>query len=221
MSKPETSSSASVAVPNGGGPWAGLAPFRKGEISFEEFLALIPDGEKADLLDGVIYMASPDNTDANDLTVWLCVILAGFVEAKRLGKVYISRVAYRIGAKRGPEPDLGFVPKELEQSRQRGYIDGPPALAIEIVSPDSVARDYVLKRAIYEQAGVREYWILDPDEKRATFLSLREGHYEESPPVDDVFTSLVLPGMRLDVRWFWDQSRPAAYEVLGQFLQSS
>jgi len=139
---------------------------------------------------------------------WLTVVLGGFVAAKDLGKIYVSRVAYRLGQKRGPEPDIGFLPKELAQNRRRGFIDGPPMLAIEIVSPDSVARDYIEKKAIYEQAGIREYWILDPDEQRATFFLLGdEGHYEEIMPTNSIFESQVLPGLSLDVRWLSDYSR--------------
>src|SRR5205809_39351 len=136
---------------------------REGRETFEDFLELVPDGQKADLLDGVIYMASPDNTDAGGLTSWLGSILKAFVDHYDLGQLYFSRIAYRIGPKRGPEPDLGYVSKRREATRKRGYIDGPPDLAVEIVSPDSVQRDYLQKRAIYEEAGVREYWIIDLD----------------------------------------------------------
>ncbi|HLN31453.1 MAG TPA: Uma2 family endonuclease [Gemmataceae bacterium] len=193
-------------------------PVREGDYTFEEFLECVSDGEKADLLDGAIYLASPDNTEAAELLTWLTVILGGFVAARDLGKIYTSRVAYRINQKRGPEPDIGFVPKEHMHSRKRGFIDGPPMLAIEIVSPDSVARDYIQKRAIYEQAGVREYWILDPDEHRATFLALCEGRYEEIMPSDNLFKSEVLPGLVLDVRWLADQPRPEPYHILRDLL---
>jgi Uma2 family endonuclease len=192
---------------------------RKGDITFEEFLDLSPDGEKADLLDGVIYVASPDNTVAADLNGWLYSLIYTYVEVLDLGKVYVSRVAFRIGPKRGPEPDIGFVPKELESTRMRGYVDGPPSLAVEIVSPDSVSRDYIQKRAIYEEAGVREYWIIDPDEKRATFLRLREGHFKTVTPAHHIFRSQVLPGFFLDVRWLWSRRRPRAYDVVRQLLE--
>lgn len=193
---------------------------RKGDCTFEEFLTLIGDGQKADLLDGVIYMASPDNTDANELTTWLSTILFGFTSERGLGKIYTLRVAYRIGKKHGPEPDIVFVPKRLERRRRRGYIDGPPALAIEVVSPDSVARDYIQKRAIYEKAGVREYWILDPDEQRATFLVLRKKRYVEILPADHMIKSTVLPGLVLDVRWLTGQTRPSPYQVLQGLLET-
>jgi len=56
-------------------------------------------------------MASPDNTDAADLSTWLTVVFGGYVGARDLGKIFHSRVAYRIGPKRGPEPDIGLYPR--------------------------------------------------------------------------------------------------------------
>ena len=103
----------------------------------------------------------------------------------------------------------------MEHRRRRGFIDGPPALAIEIVSPDSVDRAYVQKRAIHEAAGVAEYWIIDPDDERATFLRLLNGRFTEVSLEDHLFHSEVLPGFWLDVRWF-GASRPRAYDVLRQ-----
>ena len=193
-------------------------PARKGDITFEEFLEIVEDGQKADLLDGVIYMASPDNIEAGDLLSWLAAVFAAYVAERELGRIYLSRVAYRIGMTRGPEPDLGFVPRALESMRRHGYIDGPPSLAIEIVSPDSVQRDYVQKRAIYEQAGVREYWILDPDENRATFLFLKGGSYKKVSPVKHIIRSKVIPGLWLDVRWLLSDQRPKPYAVLRVLL---
>src|SRR6266849_2549289 len=208
----------SIRIPPWEIPFDDFLPVRRGDITFEEFVKMVPDGQKADLLDGVIYMASPDNTDAADLNLWLAILLYTFVDSNDLGKIYTSRVAYRLGPKQGPEPDIGFVPKELEFTRRRGYIDGPPTLAIEIVSPDSVARDYVQKRAVYEQAGVGEYWILDPDEGRVTFLVLQDGRFEQVFPRENIIHCTVVPGFYLDVRWLLSQERPAAYQVLQQLL---
>ena len=194
-------------------------PFRQGDITFEEFLDLVPDGQKADLIDGVIYMASPDNAEAGTLNSWLGSLIHNFVDYYDLGKVYFLRVCYRIGAKRGPEPDIGFVAKELEHLRRRGYIDGPPSLAIEIVSPDSVERDYLQKRSIYEQAGVQEYWIIDPDEQRVTFLVLKGKKYQQVKPTKHIYQSRVLPGLCIDERWLLSKSRPRVYDVLRQLFE--
>ena len=119
-------------------------------------MSTIRDGEKADLLAGVIYMASPDNTDANDLNSWLDRLVGCFVAETDLGTTFVSRVAYRLDATHGPEPDLGVVLKRRSKDIKRGHVLGGPDVAIEIVSPDSVFRDYEQKRKIYERAGVKE-----------------------------------------------------------------
>ena len=195
------------------------ATFRTGTLTFEDFLDLVGDGQKADLLDGVIYMASPDNVPANDLNSWLDAVLRGFVDERDLGNVYVSRVAYRLGLTGGPEPDLSYLPKKRQAARRRGFVLGPPALAIEIVSPDSFERDYVLKRRIYEEAGVLEYWIIDPDERRATFLVLHRGRFQERKPVRHIWRSKVLPGFWLEVSCLWDEKRPSSYAVLKGLLE--
>src|SRR5437870_2184576 len=109
-------------------------------VTFDEFCFLVKDGQKADLIDGVIYMASPDNTVANELNAWLCTLMNLYARQKDLGKVFVSRVAFRLDEKNSPEPDIGFIGKERLHLVKRGRVDGPPDLAVEIVSPDSVER---------------------------------------------------------------------------------
>ena len=115
---------------------------RSGWVTYDDFRSRIADGEKADLIDGVIYMASPDNTDAADLFVWLIRLLAEYLDNHNLGKVYGSRVAMKLDEKNSPEPDLAVVLKERLPFVESGHILGPADLCIEIVSPESVQRDY-------------------------------------------------------------------------------
>ncbi len=68
-------------------------------VTVEEFYELVPDGQKADLIDGVIYMASPDSLHANELTLFVAWLFKGFVEARSVaGKVVSSRFACRLSA---------------------------------------------------------------------------------------------------------------------------
>jgi hypothetical protein len=115
---------------------------RSGCHTFEDFCALVKDGQEADLIDGVIYMASPDNTAAADLFGWLFFILYGYVARKKLGRVFGSRVAFRLEDRQSPEPDISFLRTEYADRIEPGRVDGPPDLAIEIVSPESAERDY-------------------------------------------------------------------------------
>jgi Uma2 family endonuclease len=187
--------------------------------TFEEFCELVKDGQKADLIDGVIYMASPDNTDANDLFMWLGGLVYDFVEIKELGKVFGSRVAYRLDETNGPEPDIGFVNKKRSSAVKQGRVEGPPDLAVEIVSPDSVDRDYKKKRLLYEKSGVREYWIVDEIKQTVTLLRLTgKRKYREVRPRKGELHSQVLPGFRIRPEWLWQNPRPKKMVVLNWLL---
>jgi Uma2 family endonuclease len=192
----------------------------KRSITFDDFCVLVKDGQKADLIDGVIYMASPDNTDANDIFMWLSGIVYDFVEYFELGKVYGNRVAFRLSDKSAPEPDIAFVQKSRLDAVKRGRVEGPPDLAVEIVSPDSVERDYEKKRKLYEKFGVREYWIIDEVEERVVWLRRSsKGKLREVKPRKGILHSDVLPGFWLRPEWIWQKPRPKKSDVLRQILE--
>jgi Uma2 family endonuclease len=189
-------------------------------LTFEDFCILVKDGQKGDLIDGVIYMASPDNTEANRLYRWLGTLIEIFVDERSLGQVFSSRVAFRLGEDQAPEPDIAVVRTERLNLVHRGYVEGPPDLAIEIVSPESIERDYVRKREQYRQAGVPEYWIVDELEQRVTLLKrTASGAFREVRPRKGVLQSDVLPGFWLRLEWLWQEPRPRLRTVLAEILK--
>ena len=188
--------------------------------TFEEFCLLVQDGQKADLIDGVIYMASPDNMDANDLFVWLLRLLGDIVEIQDLGKVNGSRAAYRLNDANSPEPDVAFIRGDRTNLVRRGFVNGPPDLAIEIVSPESVERDYETKRDLYQDAGVQEYWIVDEVQQKVTLLRLAaNGKYREVRPKKGELHSQVVPGFWVRPEWLWQDPLPKKVDVLKLLLQ--
>lgn len=189
--------------------------------AFEDFCFLIKEDQKADLIDGVIYMSSPDNTDANTLFMWLGRLIGDFVEERELGAVYGSRVVFRLEERQSPEPDIAFVRADRLHIVQRGFVDGPPDLAIEIVSPDSIERDYVRKREQYRQAGVPEYWIVDELKQGIVMLKRsNSGAYREIKPRKGVLHSQALPGFWLRPEWLWQEPRPKKKMVLAEILKA-
>jgi Uma2 family endonuclease len=187
--------------------------------TFKEFCSLIQDHQKADLIDGIIYMASPDNTNANLLCGWLFTLLTIFVHRKKSGKVYAFRVAFRLDDRNGPEPDIGFVKKSRLRLVKRGHVAGRPDVAMEIVSPESVNRDYEKKRQQYEKAGVPEYWIIDEMKKKVLLLRLdKEGHYQEVQARDGILQSKVIKGFWLREAWLWKKTLPDPLAILKQIL---
>lgn len=187
--------------------------------TFDDFCFLVRDDQKADLMDGVIYMASPDNTDANDLFMWVGGLMFDFADLRDLGRVFGSRVAFRINDMNAPEPDIAFILRNRMHLIRRGHILGRPDLAMEIVSPESVDRDYVKKRAQYQAAGVPEYWILDELKQKVILLRLTsKGTYREVRPVDGELHSKVLTGFWIRPEWLWQQPRPKKAAVLQMIL---
>jgi Uma2 family endonuclease len=187
---------------------------RVGPHTYEDFCTLVREDQKADLINGVIYMASPENTDANELFTWLLTVMNLFVRRKRLGKIYGSRVAFRLADKHGPEPDLAFVRAKHLNRVQRGGVEGPADLAVEIVSPDSVERDYYLKRELYEEYGIPEYWIINEIDQSVTQLRLKQGKYRQVSPKKGELHSKILPGFWLRLEWLWQEPRPDEIETL-------
>jgi Uma2 family endonuclease len=188
--------------------------------TYEDFCAQVKDYEKADLIDGVIYMASPENTGSADIFGWLYSLLFDYTEIRDLGKIFGSRVACKLSEFNAPEPDMLFVPKRDKKKILRGRIDGSPALAVEIVSPESQARDYDLKWELYQKYGVREYWIIDEVQRKATFLRLGEdGKFTEIKPRRKIFRSKVLKGFWLHLDWLWPDTRPLKVTALAEILR--
>jgi Uma2 family endonuclease len=190
-------------------------------VTVEDFYALVSNGQKADLLDGVIYMASPDSIRSNKLTRFVCTLMTVYSAAKRLGgEVFVNRVAYRLSKRTAPEPDVGYVGPERAHLIRRGDVRGGPDVAVEIVSRDSIDRDYRIKLRKYQRAGVQEYWIIDPIQKKVTFLRLHNGRYRRvTLEGRNIFRSEVLPGFWLDRRWLLTQALPNEYDCLQAILK--
>jgi len=191
-------------------------------ITVNDFYRLVPDGQKADLLDGVIYMASPDSIRSNDLTGFIDFLFRGYNSARNLGgRVFVNRVAYRLTRYHAPEPDVGFVRPERVHLIAKNGVKGSPSVAVEVVSRESRARDYGRKKRTYEKAGVEEYWIIDPLKNRVELHQLKDGRFVPVPlGADQRFYSQVISGFWLDVRWLLADPLPNEYQCLQQILQS-
>jgi Uma2 family endonuclease len=189
-------------------------------VTVEEFVLRVQDGQKADLLDGVIYMASPDSPEAADLNVFLTILLGGFVGKRKLGKVYGPRSAFRLfpapDEHYAPEPDIAFVGQDRRHLWKGSVFHGPPDMALEIVSPDSIERDTVLKRDAYERAGVGEYWIVDLLQSQCTLLRLQGKTYRQVQPSGSIFHSGVIEGFWLDADWLFADELPEPLSCLEQ-----
>jgi Uma2 family endonuclease len=193
---------------------------RSGVFTYADFCAVVGEDRKADLIDGAIYLDGPESVKNNELFGWLLVMIGLYVRQRNLGAIHCSRVACRLDDKNSPEPDILFVSNEHRNRIKRRAVEGPPDLAIEVVSPESVERDYEKKRRQYQLFGVLEYWIIDQDERKVTFLRLdARGKYREIAPRKGIFHSRVIEGFWLDPSWLWQDPFPDELDVLKQLLE--
>ena len=190
-------------------------------VTVDDFFALVPDGQKADLIDGVIHMASPDSTQNDQLEGFIRFLVQGYARVKRAGKVFGSRFAFELSDVRAPEPDIAFVATARLHMVKETRMKGAPDIAVEIVARESRTRDYLEKKNLYEAAGVLEYWIIDPLQRRAEFYRLADGRYHLAQREQNrIFRSDVLEGFWLDVEWLFPEDLPNEFEKLQEILKS-
>lgn len=184
-----------------------------------DFCHIIQPDQKADLIDGVIYMASPKVSKPPAYTAGSSCCSPNLRSSPTWAKSSAHGRRSGWGANDSPEPDIAFVKKRRLHLAREGHIAGPPDVAMEIVSPESVDRDYHKKRALYERAGVAEYWIIDEDIRKVTLLRLgRNGKYREIRPVKGILRNQVIKGFWLRPEWLWAETRPRQADVLKQLL---
>ncbi|OGO40720.1 MAG: hypothetical protein A2Z04_00910 [Chloroflexi bacterium RBG_16_57_9] len=180
----------------------------------EEFESWCDEDVKAEWIEGEIIVHSPATPQHSEIDNWLIKVVGLFVDRHDLGKVLGPEVQIRIPGRRRV-PDLIFVPKARQEMIRRTYVQGAPDLVMEIVSPDSLARDWREKYLEYESAGVREYWVIDPVAQHLEVYGLTEaGRYTRLPEESGVIRSQVLPGFWLRVDWLWQEPLPNSLEVL-------
>lgn len=140
-----------------------------------------------------------------------------FAEETDAGEVVPDGFAQHLDEDTVRVPDVAFFKKDNLGKIKPTHSEGGADLVIEIVSRDSRLRDKGEKFYEYERAGVEEFWIVDPERKRAEFYRLREGAYEPVLPDEEgKLYSSTLPGFFLRVDWLWNRPRlREVYRELG------
>jgi Uma2 family endonuclease len=192
-----------------------LAPAQPARMSYEEFLAWADEDTLAEWVDGEVMITSAASLRHQAIMGFLVSIVGVYVEEHNLGTLLTAPFQMKL-ASSGREPDLLFVAAEHLHRLRNTYLDGPADLAVEIISPESVGRDRGDKFYEYEQAGIPEYWLLDPQARRAEFYQLdAAGVYQLiAPDQEGVYRSAVVPGFWLRVSWLWQQPLPRVLDVL-------
>lgn len=177
----------------------------QGSWSEEAYLAL-DTGRLIEYSEGFLEFPPMPTMAHQDILIFLFELLKAYVLKHQLGKVYVAPLPVRLRAGRYREPDVFFVSTQRVHKAEGKYPSGAD-LVMEIVSgsPSDRERDLVQKRHDYAQAGIPEYWIVDPDEGAITVLWLEGEAYVEHGRFagGETATSRLLPGFAVAVAAVW------------------
>jgi Uma2 family endonuclease len=163
---------------------------------------------------------SPVSKEHSDVGLFLLKLVGAFVEARSLGEVLYEPFQMKTGPDLpGRSPDILFVAKANLGRLHPTYLDGPGDLVVEIISPGSRAVDRGEKFYEYEQGGVPEYWLIDPQRQQAEFYQRGADGIYRLAPVDDEgrYYSRALDGLWLNVEWLWQRPLPSLLRVLKEW----
>jgi len=128
--------------------------------------------------------------------------LYSFVRKKSFGEIITSPFDVVLSENTVVQPDIVFISTENLKNIKEGRLFGAPDLVVEIVSPTSYYRDRYEKFSIYEEAGIKEYWLVYPGEKAIEVWVLKEGEYElySIAGGEGKVKSKVLEGFEVDLK---------------------
>lgn len=146
--------------------------------TYDEMLAELPETtQPLELWDGEMVMSPSPHADHQRSVLRFCEQLNRFVAERKLGEVFISPLDVVLSQRRVVQPDVFFISNQRRDIIQK-HIRGVPDLAVEIISQGTWQRDRVSKKSFYEQFGLPEYWIVDPESRIIEVLALKSGAYQ-------------------------------------------
>ena len=189
---------------------------RMSEAEFDAFVHQCDENVGLEWVDGEVIMTPPASAKHVALAGLILQLLGIFARQRNAGTVLGPELQIRHPSmRRRRVPDVLFVSNARLNIIKEMWIEGAPDLIVEIVSKDSVARDWREKYLEYEAAGVREYWIVDPLSRRVEAYALEpDGHYRTIEPSQGIIRSTVLACFYLNPDWLWQEPLPNPLEIL-------
>jgi Uma2 family endonuclease len=175
-------------------------------MSYDAYLEWADENTHAEWVNGEVIEFMPAKDRHQAVVGFLYSLLRLFVDLFERGQVRVAPLGMRL-TNSVREPDIFFVAQAHLERLTEDRLQGPADLVVEVISDDSVRRDRDEKFREYREAGVREYWIIDPrpDKQRADFYRLEAGEYILFATEDEAWVdSAVLNGFGLRPTWLWE-----------------
>ena len=175
------------------------------KLTYEDYVDLPDDGRRYEILDGDLEVSPAPAPKHQAVSGNLFSILHGHVQERGLGSVYYAPIDVLLADTSIVQPDLVFIDAARASIVSRRGIEGPPDLAIEILSSWSVRRDRIAKAALYARYGIRHYWVLDPDARTLEIYEADGAQYRSVERYEGHATvrTAVFPDLEIDLGRVW------------------
>ena len=185
----------------------------------EEFVAWRPPDVNAEFVDGKVSIVSPVSPTHDRFQAFLRRLLDLYLEHCVAGVAFGPELWVRLRAGLLRLPDVGVLVQGSDARLAENRVEGAPDLVMEIVSPESVDRDWRDKYLDYQEAGVQEYWIVDPQSKVVHLYRLDDaGSYQRVEEEEGRLLSQIVPGFWIRVDWLWQETPPDTLACLKEIL---
>ena len=171
----------------------------KVKLTYDDY-ANLPGDERYELIDGELILVGAPYIVHQWVSKNLYALMLA-VEEMGLGWVFYAPVDVVLTEHDVVQPDLLFISKERADIITAANVQGTPDLVVEILSPSTARRDWTQKRELYARHGVKEMWLVDPEERKLWALVLRDGNLEVAGEYGEgqSFTSATLGGLVIDL----------------------
>ncbi|MGN0413974.1 MAG: Uma2 family endonuclease [Agathobacter sp.] len=174
-------------------------PLQNENIYTTDYIYNLPEGQRAELINGVVYNMAPPNRLHQDIVMSLSAEICNYIKKKNgYCKVYPAPFAVFLNKdnKTYVEPDISVI-CDKDKLDDRGC-NGAPDWIIEVVSPATKRMDYGIKLFKYRTAGVREYWIVNPLNRTVNVYDLITNELTDLYSFDDDIPVCIYVGLKIN-----------------------
>lgn len=159
------------------------------------------DGIRKEIIEGELFMSPAPSIKHQVILRNLLRIIDNFVLENKLGEVLFAPCDVILSNINIMQPDILFISNENREILTALNIKGAPDLIIEILSPSTIENDRIYKKLVYEKFGVKEYWIVDPEEEMIEVWSLKDDRFQLFKKIkkDQQFKSKLLGDLELNL----------------------
>lgn len=177
--------------------------------TYADYSAL-DDGRRYEVIGGELVMAPGPGSDHQAISRDLEFLLLRFVRERKLGEVFDAPLDVILDEDNVFQPDLLFVAAANLAIVRKAGVFGAPDLVVEVLSSSTAENDRYHKRDAYERSGVKEYWLVDPENRTIEVLANGPGGFElhSFGAPDGTARSRILQGFEVAVKDVIPQKRP-------------